>query len=69
MQRQGFQIPKGGNNQFWDYSNALDSALVPQRFVTSVLDPLFIPFDFPNATGAYGKLCFWPISGDRQFSI
>ena len=53
MQRQGFQIPKGGNNQFWDYSNALDSALVPQRFVTSVLDPLFIPFDFPNATGAY----------------
>lgn len=53
MQRQGFQLPKGGNNQFWDYSNLQDSAVAPNRFVTSVLEPWDIPFNFPNSTGAY----------------
>lgn len=53
MQRKGFVLPKGGDNQFWDYASVQDSALSPQRFVTSVLDPIFIPLQFPNSTGAY----------------
>lgn len=53
MQRKGFQLPKGGNNQFWDYSNLQDSAVSPSRFVTSVIDPGLAFFDFPNSTGVY----------------
>lgn len=52
MQRKGFQLPKGGNNQFWDYSNLQDSTLSPSRFVTSV-DPGLALFEFPNSTGVY----------------
>ncbi len=50
MQRKGFQLPKGGNNQFWDYSSLQDSAVAPSRFVTSVENPFGI---FPNSTGVY----------------
>lgn len=50
MQRKGFQLPKGGNNQFWDYSSLQDSAVAPNRFVTSVENPFGI---FPNSTGVY----------------
>lgn len=53
MQRKGFVLPSAGNNQFWDYSQVQDSALSPLRFVTSLLDPFFVPFNFPNSTGAY----------------
>ncbi len=53
MQRKGFQLPKGGNNQFWDYSSLQDSAVSPARFVTSVIDPWLVPLDFPNSTGVY----------------
>ena len=53
MQRVGFQLPKGGNNQFWDYSNLQDSAVSPARFVTSVIDPWLVPLEFPNSTGVY----------------
>ena len=70
MQRQGFQLPKGGNNQFWDYSSLQDSALAPNRFVTSVLEPWEIPFDFPNSTGAYtATYTFGPfrVSNNYQF--
>jgi hypothetical protein len=53
MQRKTFTLPKGGNNQFWDYSGLQDSAVSPSRFVTSVLEPWEVPFSFPNSTGAY----------------
>jgi len=53
MQRKGFVLPSTGNNQFWDYSQVQDSTLSPLRFVTSVLDPFFVPINFPNSTGAY----------------
>lgn len=70
MQRKDFTLPQGGNNQFWDYSNVQDSALAPQRFVTSLLEFWEIPFSFPNATGAYlATYTFGPfrITNNYQF--
>jgi Secretion system C-terminal sorting domain len=70
MQRKAFASPNGGNNQFWDYSNTLDSAIAPIRFVTSILDPFYVPFEFPKATGAYiATYTFGPfrITNNYQF--
>ena len=67
MQRKGFQLPKGGNNQFWDYSSLQDSAVAPNRFVTSVENPFGI---FPNSTGVYtATYTFGPfrINNNYQF--
>jgi hypothetical protein len=70
MQRKAFVTPKGGNNQFWDYSNTLDSAIAPIRFVTSILEPFYVPFEFPKATAAYiATYAFGPfrITDNYQF--
>jgi hypothetical protein len=70
MQRRAFQLPRGGNNQVWDYSAVQDSALAPIRFVTSVLEPIFIPSDFPNATGAYtATYTFGPFRVTNNFQF